>query len=259
MAIAVVNSARGENFGGGEDTTISSSSSFPNTAGNVIIAPYRFQDNDGTKLVTGTGDTPSNFYVRLGSPFRASGTTELDFWMALNIGGHAGNTVTGTFSNGVAYRAVLPVQLSGFPTTGSPTDLYYAAGRATGEGTGSPLSIGPIDAPAGSLVIAVASIDSTGVTWTAGTVGGNAMTKQQEDAFSSVVVQYYVVGGTPISGGNVTIQCSDTSTLKYMLAVVVQESAGGGGGGDQPISKRWGGVPHMGTTKLRGGVTGGVW
>lgn len=57
---------------------------------------------------------------------------------------------------------------------------------------------------------------------------------------------------TDLSGGGVSLSISGTT---YDSSEPFVE----GGGGGQPMTKRWGGVAHMGTTKLAGGVRGGVW
>jgi len=226
MAIAFVNSDRGENYGGGEDTFVSSSG-FANTAGNAIVVGIRFQDNDTTKSVTGVTDTAGNTYARLGSAFRAASSEELDIWMALNIASHANNVVTATFSNGVAYRTVLPHQFSGFATTGTLYDT-----RITVEGTSGTLTTaaGLSTADNNELIFAIFTIAASGVTWTAGSVGGNAFTKRQEDSFTVAGCQTYVTSSA-LSSATASIQCSDGSTAKCMLVVAIKESAGGGGGG----------------------------
>lgn len=226
MAIAFVGSSRGENFGGGEDTSIAAAA-FANTAGNAIVVGIRFADNDTTKTVTSVTDTAGNTYVRAGTPLRQSSGTEMDVWYALNIASHASNVVTANFNNGVAYRAVLPHEYSGFATSGS---LFDAEIDVTGTGGTLTTAASLTTAAANELIFAVFSLDSTGVTWTAGSVGGNSFTKRQEDAFSACGCQEYVASGT-LSGATASIQCSDTSTAKGMHVVTLKETAGGGGGG----------------------------
>lgn len=225
MAIAFVSSTSGENFGGGEDTTIAATA-FSVTTGNAIVVGIRFWDNDGGKSVSSVTDTAGNTYVRAGSAYTQASGTEMDVWYALNITGHASNVVTVTFSHGVAYRTVLAHQYSGFATSGSLFDAEINVG-----GTGGTITTAAslTTANANELIFAVFSVDSSAVTWTAGSVGGNSFTKRQETSNTACGCQEYIASAT-LTNATASVTCSDTSTAKGMHVVTLKETTGGGGG-----------------------------
>lgn len=229
MAIAFVNSAVGENFGGGEDTSIASAG-FANTAGNAIVVGIRFWDNDGGKSVSSVTDSSGNTYARIGTPLTQGSGTEMDVWMALDIASSGSNVVTATFSHGVAYRAVMAHQYSGFATSGT---LFDAEINVTGTGGTLTTAASLTTAAANELIFAVFSLDSSGVTWTAGSVGGNSFTKRQETSNTSCGCQEYVASAT-FSSATASVTCSDSSTAKAMHVVTIKESVGGGGGTANP-------------------------
>jgi hypothetical protein len=64
---------------------------------------------------------------------------------------------------------------------------------------------------------------------------------------------------TPAGAKTMTVAYPSGSGNFYSAFCSFAPSAGGGGSVDEPVTRRFGAVPHCGTTKMRGGHRGGVW
>lgn len=235
--------------GNGAGANAATTGSMVLTGATVLIAHVAYY---GATALVGTDvtDSSSNTWVALTARNDPGGNVNVkgQFFYVLAPTVSGAQTVTATkagYSLGLTV-----VGLQGFTATFSSESLgtTYAAGATTVQAP----SIGA----AGDVVIA-------GSNWDGAKTSVNAI----DSAFSAVIERAYLAGtneGSSMAWKEVTDATqpiwSWTGTASKGVAQNINfTSSGGGGAVGQPTTKRFGGIPHMGTTKFRGGHRGGVW
>ena len=127
MAIAYVNGNTGTSDG--SSGTIAATA-INATSGNAIVVCV--VNYTAGRYVTGVADTASNSYNRLGSTYTAGDLT-IEFWLAMNITGHATNVVTATFSGNASYRRIHVLQFSGVALTNAHDTDFAPAGNTDSD------------------------------------------------------------------------------------------------------------------------------
>lgn len=168
-----VNGTSASNYTG---TTFSASpaAAFACTAGNLICVAVNGWAPSG-QTVSSVTDTAGNTYAKIGS-VKYGNNVQVEYWFAYNITGHAANVVQANWSAPTAYWAICAIQRSGHPTTnplGVSTTPYV---QAAGVG----FAISPIfsTSQANEAVVAFAHVDASSTTWSAGSIGPQAVTLQ---------------------------------------------------------------------------------
>jgi hypothetical protein len=216
----------------GADLIVAAVSYFPNGAGSVALT-----DSKGNTLQTLTLRQSTNGRCRiyyLQNPIVGSGHTFQFSHPTLNI-----------------FPSITVSAWSGSAV--SPFDQENGAGSGSSGSTISPGSVTPTQD--NELVIAALEHDansSGAVSINGGFTITNAVSHDgnHEGGAMAYLIQTTAAAANP--QWNITNNASDR-----VAAIATFKAAAVAGG--QPTMRRWGGVPHMGTSKLRNGGIGGPW
>lgn len=209
-------------------------------SGNLLVVGVQSQNSGGAISVTdGAGNT---YTVTPGSPVTQGANKEWLFYAKNVTGGNLLLTISS--DAGETYNTVVCYEISGADTT-APFVV-----ESQGAGTGTSLSTGTLSLGGVNCFIVAQILVNTAGTFSA---GSGYTSPSYQDGFSFITDEYKTTSSDSVADGT-----QGGSSAWAIIAAAFKE-AGGGGATGQPTTRRWGGVSHMGTQKLRGGHRGGPW
>lgn len=217
MALAHVSTTSGT--GDSNASTIAATAA-AHTAGNLLVAVVCWTHASNT--LSSIADTDGNTWTRATGSKIDTGSDNAEIFYAENIGGHATNVVTATFSANVQFRRIVVLEYSGAATSSA----FDTSGTGSAASATSATTAALNTAQAAEVLVAGSGNDS-GHTYASdaagtlriGNVGGDF---GAEDLITSSSGSHTMTMTTSLSNGSIWICAS------------AFKEAGGGGGAPAP-------------------------
>jgi len=162
---------------------------------------------------------------------------------------------SGTHDIVVTYDSVAFGNCSAASYTGASGAFPDATGSGNGLVFPTSISFATTTAADNAWVVGYVASDNAAETYTAGS--GTTLRDQQAQGGQAISGALFDSNGavSPAGANTLTINLAGSSSISSGQTVSFAPAVAAG----QPTTKRWGGIPHMGTQKLKGGVRGGPW